>query len=345
MGLQKVYIELVFLDNFIVNLLIILLTSRLTKTPVRWSRFSIAAALGGIYGCFAIGFSGWLEMMGVKIAAGFAMCAVAYWRHGERGFWKNVCAFWAASFVLAGAIYACMISFGEPASIGGAVVVRPPVRYILLGLFVGAVLTDLLARARRRVLKRESRTVMLTLTLEGRQTTVKAFVDTGNMVRDPLKKHSVIFLSHAAARELLDHKLYVLTLGQSSMPTDRLRIVPCATAAGQGVFYGIELDDATLQGISQGLRAVVCISKRPLPSGCGAIVGTELLDELKKGANNEEALDTKSDRMGDAAAGVGCEGRLHQRERGTSAAADTSGGGDILSAAGKGGQIGQTRAH
>lgn len=345
MGLQKVYIELVFLDNFIVNLLIILLASRLTKTPVKWGRFSMAAALGGIYGCFAVGFSEWLEMFTVKVAVGFAMCLLAYWRRGERGLWKNVCAFWASSFVLAGAIYACMISFGEPASIGGAVVVRPPVRYILLGLFVGAALTDLLARVRRRVLKRESRTVMLTLALAERQTTVKAFVDSGNMVRDPLSKHSVIFLSHAAARELLDNKLYALTSGQISTPTDRLRIIPCATAAGQGVFYGIELDNAALHGLPQGKRAVVCISKRPLPSGFGAIVGTELLDELKKGANNEEALGTKTDRLGDAAAGVGCEGGLHQRERGTSAAADTSGGGDVFNAAGGGGQIGQTRTH
>jgi stage II sporulation protein GA (sporulation sigma-E factor processing peptidase) len=343
--LQKVYIELVFLDNFIVNLLIILLASRLTKTPVRWGRFSLAAALGGIYGCFAVGFIGWLEMLAVKIGAGFAMGAIAFWRRGERGFWKNICAFWAASFVLAGAIYACMISFGEPASIGGAVVVRPPVRYILLGLFVGAVLTDLLARVRRRVIQRESHTAMLTLKLEDRQTTVKALIDTGNMARDPLSKNSVIFLSHAVARELLGSKLYILISAHKPVPTDRLRIVPCATAAGQGIFYGIELDDVALSGVSRGLRAVVCISQRPLPSGCGAIAGNDLLDELEKGAKNEDAVGSKTDRLGDASAGAGCEGGLHQRERGTAAAADTSGGGITAETAGGGRQIGQTRAH
>jgi stage II sporulation protein GA (sporulation sigma-E factor processing peptidase) len=344
-GLQKVYIELVFLDNFIVNLLIILLASRLTKTPIKWGRFSMAAALGGIYGCFAVGLGGWLEMLTVKIAVGFAMCFIAFWKHGEHGFWKNVCAFWAASFVLAGAVYACMISFGDPASIGGAVIVRPPIRYILLGLFVGAAITDLLARVRRRVLKRESQTVMLKLNHGVRQSAVKAFVDTGNLAQDPLSKQSVIFLSHAAARELLGKTLYTLINGQTATPTDRLRIVPCVTAAGQGVFYGIELDEGTLQGKAQGLRAVVCLSKMPLPSGCGAIVGTELLDKLKEGANNEEALGTETDRLGHAAAGDGSKGGLHQRERGTAAAADAAGGGDTASAAGGGGQIGQTRAH
>ena len=343
MGLQKVYIELVFLDNFIVNLLIVLLASRLTKTPIKWGRFSVAAALGGIYGCFAVGLSGWLQMLTVKIAAGFAMCFIAFWQRGERGFWKNVCAFWAASFVLAGAVYACMISFGEPASIGGAVIVRPPVRYILLGLFVGAVLTDLLARVRRRVLKRESQTVMLNLILGEKQTAVKAFVDTGNLAHDPLSKLSVVFLSHAAAQALLGNKLYTLITKKAAIPTDRLRIVPCETAAGQGVFYGIELDDVMLQNQSQGLRAVVCISERPLPSGCGAVVGTELLDKLKEGAKNEEALGTKTDRLGDAAAGHGSEGGLYQRERGTAAAADAAGRSDTAAASGGGGQISQTR--
>jgi stage II sporulation protein GA (sporulation sigma-E factor processing peptidase) len=336
MGLQKVYIELVFLDNFIVNLLILLLASRLTKTPVRWRRVCMAAALGGIYGCVAVGLSGWPETVAVKIAAGFAMCFIAFFRRGEQGFWKNTCAFWASSFVLAGAVYACMISFGEPATIGGAFVVKAPVRIILLGLFVGAVLTNLLARVKRRALKREAQSADITLTLDDKRIIVKAFVDSGNLVRDPLSRLNVIFLSRASAKELLGKDLYELVSRRTPKPTKRLRIVPCATAAGQRLFYGIEIDDAALQGSPKGVKAVVCLSLQPLSGGFGAIAGTELLDELKRGATHENAVGTKTDRLGDAETEAGCESGLHQRERSAAAAADTNGGDDAAPAAGGG---------
>lgn len=345
MGLLKVYIELVFLDNFIVNLLIVLLASRFTKTQVKWPRFCAAAALGGVYGCIAVGFSGWLETVTMKIAAGFTMCLIAYLRRGERGFWKNTCAFWAASFVLAGAVYACMLSFGEPMAIGGAFAVKAPVRIILLGLFVGAVLTDLLARVKRCAAKREEKSAMLTLTLGDKQITVKAFADSGNLVRDPLSRLNVLFLSHAAARDLLGSELMELVSRKTPKPTDRLRIVPCATAAGQRLFYGIEIDNAALQGSAKGVKVVVCLSQQPISGGFSAIAGTELLDELMKGATYEDAVGTKTDCLGGTEAEVGSAGGLHQRKRSVAAAADTNGGGDTASAAGGGGQIGQTRAH
>ncbi len=343
--MQKVYIELVFLDNFIVNLLVILLASRLTKTPVRWRRYGLAAALGGAYGCLALGISGLLETAAVKIAAGFAICFAAYFRRGERGFLKNTCAFWAASFVLAGAIYACMFSFGEPASIGSVVIVRAPVRYVLLGLLVGAVLTGLLARVRKRVVRRESESELLRLTLGERSITVKAFADSGNLARDPVGGKSVVFLSRAAAAELLSRDLLALMWNKTPCPTDRLRIIPCATAAGLKLLYGVEIDGVALKDDETSLKAVVCLSDVPLPHGCGAIAGTELLDELRKGANNEVNTIEKADGLGDAEAQAGGESGLHQRERGASAASDAAGGSGAAPAAGRGGQIGPAGAH
>ena len=345
MGLHKVYIELVFADNFIVNLLILLLASRLTKTRIRWGRFCAAGALGGAYACVAFGMGDAFLWLPVKIAVGFAMCFAAFSKRGERGFWKNACAFWASSFVLVGAVYASMLSFGEPATIGGAVIVRAPVRFILVGLFVGAVVMDLLARVKRRVRERENQTETIVLELNGRKTLVKAFVDSGNMVREPLSGLSVVFLSRAATQELLGNNLLALMYGQEPAQTDRLRIIPCCTAAGQGLFYGIEIDGVSLKDSKHSLRAVVCESKTPIAGGFGAIAGTQLMDELKKGAVYEDALGTKADRGDHAEAGSGRERRLHQRKRGTAAAADTPGGGDAAATAGGGRQVGQTGSH
>lgn len=327
-----------------VNLLVILLAARLTGISLRWRRFLPAAAAGGVYACVALA-SDAAASLPVKAAVALAMCFIGFRTRGEKHFWLGACAFFATSFVLAGAAYACMVGFGEPALIGGAIVVRPPVRYILTGLCAGTALTIALARVRRRVQRRESGCVRMCLRLEGRQTKVSAFVDTGNLVREPLSGCGVIFLSRAAAHELLGAKLLALVRGQAAPATDRLRIVPCATAAGPNVFYGIKIDGASLCGAKKSVGAVVCVARRAL-SGYGAIVGGGMVDELKKGAENEDAfLGTKTGGMGDSKAEAGGGSRLHQRKRGASPALDAPGGGDAAASAGGGRQVGPAGPH
>ena len=342
--MQKVYAELVFLDNFTVNLLIILLAGLLTRATRRWGRYALAATLGGVYACIAFGVSA-VGMLPVRVCVGVAMGFIAFRARGERGAWRSVCAFWAASFMLAGAIYAVSAAFGETATAGGVMIVRPPTRAILLGLLTGAVTTAVLAHIRRRTQQRAQNTAVITLAMGKRHTQVKALIDTGNLAREPLTGLSVIFLSHTAAAELLEMPLLKLLDGNAMPETDRLRIVPCDTASGGGVFCGIEIDSAALKGAAKGARAVVCLSQRPLPDGCGAIIGGNLMDELEKGAQNEDSdVDAQTGSMGDAAAEAKRVDSVHRRQRGASPAADARGGGHAAGSAGPGRQDGEARA-
>lgn len=337
--MHKVYIELVFLDNFLINLLILLLAARLTSLKVRWRRFALAAAAGGIYACAALVCGGILASLPVKAAIALVMCFIGFWTRGEKRFLFSTCAFWAVSFVLAGAIYASMISFGEPSVISGTIVVRPPLRYILLGLSAGTVITSILARIRRNLRLRENCGVKMRLKFGERQIYVKAFVDTGNMVKEPLSGCGVIFLSRITARELLGENMVLLLTGSKDTQTDKLRIVPCSTAAGKELFYGIEIDEAGLKESCAENRAVVCIAKHVLPSGFEAIVGSDLIDELKRGENNEDDVVSETYSMGDAAAGAAGRYRLHKRQRGSSAATLIAGGDCAAASAGGGGQV------
>ncbi len=344
MGLQKVYAELVFLDNFTVNLLIILLASQLTRVRKRWGRYVLAAAAGGIYASAVFGVPA-AALLPVRVAVGLGLGFVAFWVRGERGAWRGVCAFWAASFVLAGTVYAMLAAYGETATAGGVLIVRPPARAILLGLLTGAVITAMLARVQRRVRQREAHCQWVTLAMGARQTEEKAFVDTGNFAREPLSGLSVIFLSQAAAQALLEPALLALLLGHGTRETDRLRFVPCDTANGGSVFCGIEIDRVALKGGSAVARAVVCLSRRPLADGCGAVIGIGLMNELEKGAQNEEGdVVAQTGGMGAAAAEADNLGGIYRRQRSASAAAVPRGGGHAAAPFEEGRQERETRA-
>ena len=285
--MHKIYAELVFLDNFAVNLLIILLAAQLTRVRRRWGRYVLAAGLGGVYASVAFGVP-LIAILPIRAAMGVMIGLIAFWVRGERGAWRGVCAFWAASFVLAGAVYAIAAAYGGTTAAGGVMIVRPPARAIILGLLTGAIAVGLLARIRRRTIRQAGHTADIRLRMAGREARIRAFIDTGNLAREPFTGRSVIFLSQTAAGALLEPEMMALLMGKGTMETDRLRFIPCDTASGGAVMTGIEIDSVTAADAAAHARAVVCLANRPLPEGCGAIIGSALMEELGKGAWYED---------------------------------------------------------
>ncbi len=341
--MQKIYIEIVFLENFIVDLLILFLASLLTGSKKRWGRFAASASMGGIYACAVFGASGFEVSFPAKAAVSALMCFTAYYAKNERSFWKNVCAFYITSFVFAGAIYGITYCFGASGSFGGAIAVRPPASYIIIGLGVGAAAAGIFSRVRKRTIERESKTVTINAVYKERAVPLKAFVDTGNMLTEPLSGLGVVFVSTAAAKELLGKDTLDLLNCRGSPLTEKMRIIPAMTAAGPGLFYGIEIDGVTLKGQKKEIKAVVCIARGSLAYGCAAVIGSGMIDELMKGAGHGKVFCEENSGMDIAAAGDCAECGLHKRERGSASAAYAAGREPAASKAGEGGQIGQAR--
>jgi stage II sporulation protein GA (sporulation sigma-E factor processing peptidase) len=337
--MQKIYIELIFLNNFVVNLLILLFASLITGSKKRWGRLAASAAIGGIYASAAVGASGFGISFLTKAAVSAIMCFIAYYIKNEKNFWKNVCAFYIITFVFAGAIYGITFCFGQPETLGGAIAVKPLVSNILIGLGAATVIICIFSRVRKRTLERESRTVTVNVTYGKRTAAIKAFVDTGNMLTEPISGLEVVFVSMAAGRELFDNDTIALLNCRGLRLTEKLRIIPVMTATGAGLFYGIEIDSITLRGQKQGIKAVVCIAKGSLAYGCEAVIGAGIIDKLMKGAGHDKVFCEENSGMDIAAVGNSAECGLYKRERSAASSAYAGGGKLSASNAGAGGQV------
>ena len=322
--MNKVYIELIFLDNFIINGLIILFASVLTKTPKKWGRFVCAAAMGGIYACVSAVLDA--SSFPVKTAVGLLMCVVAFYVRGGKNLIKNICAFYVTTFVFAGAVYAAVLSSGAA--------VTPLFRCILIGIAIGVVLIAVLSRIRQRARLRVQHTIDLVFSHQGRQTAVRAYADTGNLLTEPIRGVGVVFVTKAVAQKIFDSETMALLCGKGGVTTERLRIIAGSTASGRGIFYGIEIDKLSAKGAADGTSAVVCIANTTLTDGCGAIVGPPIMDKLLKGEQHENTLHTKDDRMAANSPEDGGRDLLHQRQRSASTAPHTTGGNNPSATAG-----------
>jgi hypothetical protein len=253
----------------------------------------------------------------VKTGVGLLMCIVAFYVRGGKNLIKNICAFYVTTFVFAGAVYAAALSPGGVAT--------PLFRSILLGIGGGAVLIAILARIRQRTRLRVQNTVDVVLWYQGKQTSVRAYIDTGNLLTEPIRGIGVVFVTKAVAAAIFDDETMALLCGSGTISTERLRIIAGATASGRGIFYGIEIDRLSAKNANDGTPAVVCIANTTLTDGCSAIIGPPIMDKLK-GEQHENTLHTKDDRMAADSPQDDSRGALHQRQRSASAAAHTTGG-------------------
>lgn len=179
----KIYLDVVILLNFAVDLLLLIGTNRLTGFPQRWGRLLLSAALGGIYG-------------GVCMLPGLNFLGNSLWRTvfllimGCIAFGFNV-----------GALRRCILFAVLCMALGG----------IALGLNTGGfweiviscVLLCLCCFVGFRGNAGVHRYEQVELRHKEKSMNLIALRDTGNLLCDPLTGQSVLILSADVAGELL----------------------------------------------------------------------------------------------------------------------------------------------
>jgi stage II sporulation protein GA (sporulation sigma-E factor processing peptidase) len=204
-----IYLDLVFLLNFLVDFLLLLGTNRLAGFPTGWGRASLAALLGGVYaaGCLLPGFrflgsTFWrMVMLSVLSLIAFGMNRSAFHRGAV---------FVLLSMALGG------IASGTDSRNFSAVICCGAVLWVLCRIGF-----------RGQVGSREY--VPVQLRLGEKSITRIALRDTGNTLKDPLTGEQVLVAGEDAAAELLGlsahqlrHPIETLAMGEIT----GLRLIP-----------------------------------------------------------------------------------------------------------------------
>lgn len=220
---MPVYLDLVILLNFCVDLLLLIGTNRLCGYPPRVGRAALAAALGGLYGgaCLLPGF-GFLGDLLWRLVSLLLMALLAY------GI--------SVSALRRGIVFAllCMALGGVAAGIGSGG---------FFGVVASAAVLCLLCMIGFRGKIGQQSYVSVELTHDGKKIRLTALQDTGNTLRDPVTGSPVLVVDARTAQKLTgltpqQLKKPVETMGQ--LPG--LRLIPYR-AVGQeaGMLLGMKL--------------------------------------------------------------------------------------------------------
>ena len=202
-GVTVIYLDELFLLNFVVDYLLLLAAGRLSGEILRRGWLALGAAIGAAYAAAAV-----LPGMGFLLhplcKLGAAVLALLAGYGKSRRLLRVSLVFFAVSAAFGGGVFALQLLGGRGLTLqNGIFYSAMDLRLILLSAAGCYVLITLLFQrtARHSGLRREL--VPAVLTLEGRRVALTALVDTGNTLTDPATGRPVLVAEADSLEELL----------------------------------------------------------------------------------------------------------------------------------------------
>lgn len=253
----KVYVDVLLVLNYIINILLILCTGKLMgRRPKR--RRMVAAALigaGGSLTIFLPFFGFWVELL-AKTVFSVAIVMTAFPYIDAKSFLKQLLVFFAVSFFFAGTMLGIWIAFSPNGMVyyNGVAYFDINSLTLIATTVVAYVLLSLFQRFSRKGRLR-TEIYRATVTYRGRSISVQGLVDTGNGLYEPfsdipvmvcnLRDIAPLLPAGAAEAILKDVSMVAELTSRYGVP---LRFVPYRTAGGKGSIPAFRPDKLTLDG-------------------------------------------------------------------------------------------------
>ncbi len=284
----EVYADLLFLINAGMDGLCFCLAGKLLHRKLSLGRVILGSLLGGLYGVLSLfPDTGQAVALLADLAVCILICLIAFGGKGSGG-WRRILlstgVYFLLSMVLGGvmtALYHLLNRAGIPALLPEGEDGLGAWLFLLLTVAGGAI-SLWGGRLFRRAVNRIPCTV--TITLQGRSTTLEGMVDTGNLLRDPVGGRAVICVDGDGLETILPPELARALRGNAgslaSLSSDagrRIRIIPAGTATGSGILYGFLPDTVTVTGKERVEREVDAVIAVTTLEGVQALVPSELM--------------------------------------------------------------------
>ncbi len=248
------YADILFVVDLSMDWLTLALCARLTHRPVSGIRLLIAAALGALGSVLLVILgAGRLTtfVTGLALSAGMTAISFGFFRKSRSragAFCRQWLIVWGCGAVTGG-VLSVLMSFGEPVYIGSATGEKSG--FLPLFLATAAVVYGFTRLLQKKV---HTETVTVTITWHGREATLTALLDTGNLLTEPMTGKSVLLVSKAAAS---------LPFPTGEDPTQACGIFPVIAkgTTGTRLLWGIRPDSLVIDG--QPREALVAAEEVP----------------------------------------------------------------------------------
>lgn len=253
---MTIYIDVVLIENLIMNYIILLATGVILKTRIRHFRLVAAGLIGAIYTILAYIVT--IEIYSnffLKLLLSIIMIYIAFYPQTMKQMWKDLIVFYLTSFVFGGAAFA-LIYIIKPQDIlmkNGLFLGTYPLKTVLLSAIVGFVIILIVFKIVKSKISKKDIYKEIKVYINDSEINLKAMLDTGNMLKDPITGKPVIVVERSVLynilpKELLDNIENILGGDLEKISTKikdefikKLKFIPFSSLGRQnGMLIGIQ---------------------------------------------------------------------------------------------------------
>ena len=259
---MTIYIDVVFIENLIMNYIILFATSIIIKVKVKHIRLILASSLGAIYSIIA--YMSILEMYSsviLKIILSVIIVYIAYNPQNVKNMWKYLVIFYMTSFVFGGAAFA-LIYIVKPQDIlmkNGLFLGTYPLKTIILGTIVAFVVIVTSFKLVKSKISKKDMFCTIKININKVEIETKAMIDTGNLLKEPFSNTPVIVVEHTLLydcmpKEILNNLENILGGDFENISEEvknkyisKLKVIPFSSLGKQnGMLIGIKPEEVTV---------------------------------------------------------------------------------------------------
>ena len=267
---MTLYIDIIFLENIIMNCIILLATSIILKEQTKIIRNLISSIIGSIYAIIIYIsqikiYSNFL----LKLILSFAIIYIAFKPTTLKSFLKHLVIFYLTSFTFGGVAFA-LLYFVNPENIelqDGVLIGTYPIKMILMGGIVGFIIITISFKSIKGRLTKKDMYRNIKIPLDGKETNITAIIDTGNFLKDPITKIPVIIIEKEKLYNIFPAKILEniaeiingvdIDLGNFA---SKIRIIPFKSLGKEnGILLGIKIDEIEVnyQEVNHDLKNII----------------------------------------------------------------------------------------
>jgi len=280
MFIVTVYLDVIFIENFVMNLSIILSEAVLLNSLDFFTRKIITAILSSMYYIVTLFFP---VCAYFQVIIGIIIVCMAFHPKKLKMLFKELFLFYFINFVFAGTSFALMCAFnkGKFSIFNGVVVGNFNVCKVFLSGVIAFVMLVYFFRKRSKHTFKD-----VVISISGKIKSIRVLLDTGNLLREPYTGKPVMIVEKRALNTLVGEKVInefnEILVGNTSMPDGMFLIPYRSLGNSSGFLLGIRPDFVELKKNGRRYYDVVigiCDENISETKSYSGIFGLETLDE------------------------------------------------------------------
>lgn len=191
---MEYYLEYIFAENFFIDFILLYMTGNLIKRKIIYKRIAVSSFIGAVYVIMvALINREFLKFFIVKFSVSILMIIIAYDAKGIITYIRIILCFYIVSFIMAGIVTSLAYFAFDRVSISIIVV-----SMFFVFLFIKFLFYEIKTRKEKNNYMRE-----VVIRLGDKIKILKAYIDTGNELMEPLLQKPVIIVNINSIKEII----------------------------------------------------------------------------------------------------------------------------------------------